>query len=243
MNAVIHHWQHWPSSAELVQCWQQHQTQQAQQPLYWHIHTDRLPESHCFSPEHADFNQRLQQALRYWQPPGHYCIPHLLPNSTLMLLPPHESAHTPGPPWLAAAPALPVTHVAVVGAGHLEGISRLLHEDNSGSIEAINTVAPVSGLWKALGWLIPLAIVLALVAIGMRQGVEEFNAAPVMATDLRASMSLVMAAAAAEGETLIDRIYHIDRGYENVEEKLRGLGVNIERVNPVTDGTDSDIAD
>ena len=117
MNAVIHHWQHWPSSAELVQCWQQHQTQQAQQPLYWHIHTDRLPESHCFSPEHADFNQRLQQALRYWQPPGHYCIPHLLPNSTLMLLPAHESAHTPGPPWLAAAPALPVTHVAVVGAG------------------------------------------------------------------------------------------------------------------------------
>ena len=75
------------------------------------------------------------------------------------------------------------------------------------------------------------------------RGVEEFNAAPVMATDLRASMSLVMAAAAAEGETLIDRIYHIDRGYENVEEKLRGLGVNIERVNPVTDGTDSDIAD
>ena len=75
------------------------------------------------------------------------------------------------------------------------------------------------------------------------RGVEEFNAAPVMATDLRASMSLVMAAAAAEGETLIDRIYHIDRGYENVDEKLRGLGVNIERVNPVTDGTDSDIAD
>ena len=75
------------------------------------------------------------------------------------------------------------------------------------------------------------------------RGVEEFNAAPVMATDLRASMSLVMAAAAAEGETLIDRIYHIDRGYENLDEKLRGLGVNIERVNPVTDGTDSDIAD
>ena len=54
---------------------------------------------------------------------------------------------------------------------------------------------------------------------------------------------LYLAAAAAEGETLIDRIYHIDRGYENVEEKLRGLGVNIERVNPVTDGTDSDIDD
>lgn len=62
------------------------------------------------------------------------------------------------------------------------------------------------------------------------EGVEKFEAAPVMATDLRASMSLVMAAAAAEGESLIDRIYHIDRGYEDVENKLRGLGVNIERV-------------
>jgi UDP-N-acetylglucosamine 1-carboxyvinyltransferase len=60
------------------------------------------------------------------------------------------------------------------------------------------------------------------------KGVENFTAAPVMATDLRASMSLVMAAATAEGESLIDRIYHIDRGYEHVEEKLRALGVNIE---------------
>lgn len=75
------------------------------------------------------------------------------------------------------------------------------------------------------------------------RGVEAFNSAPVMATDLRASMSLVMAAAAAEGETLIDRIYHIDRGYENVEEKLRGLGVKIERVNPVTDNAESKASD
>ncbi|WP_230658554.1 UDP-N-acetylglucosamine 1-carboxyvinyltransferase [Psychrobacter sp. I-STPA10] len=64
------------------------------------------------------------------------------------------------------------------------------------------------------------------------KGVEKFTAAPVMATDLRASMSLVMAAAAAEGESLIDRIYHIDRGYEDVENKLRALGVHIERINP-----------
>ena len=63
------------------------------------------------------------------------------------------------------------------------------------------------------------------------RGVENFTAAPVMATDLRASMSLVMAAATAEGESLIDRIYHIDRGYEHVEDKLRSLGVNIQRVN------------
>lgn len=62
------------------------------------------------------------------------------------------------------------------------------------------------------------------------KGVEKFMPAPVMATDLRASMSLVMAAACAEGESVIDRIYHIDRGYDNVENKLRGLGVNIERI-------------
>lgn len=62
------------------------------------------------------------------------------------------------------------------------------------------------------------------------KGVEKFMPAPVMATDLRASMSLVMAAACAEGESVIDRIYHIDRGYDDVENKLRGLGVNIERI-------------
>ena len=61
-------------------------------------------------------------------------------------------------------------------------------------------------------------------------GVETLQAAPVMATDLRASMSLVLAALTAQGETILDRIYHIDRGYENVEEKLRGLGAVIERV-------------
>ena len=61
-------------------------------------------------------------------------------------------------------------------------------------------------------------------------GVERFSPAPVMATDLRASMSLVMAAACAEGESIIDRIYHIDRGYDNVEQKLKSLGVNIERI-------------
>ena len=61
-------------------------------------------------------------------------------------------------------------------------------------------------------------------------GVEKLSAAPVMATDLRASFSLVLAALAAEGETLIDRIYHIDRGYEDVEAKLQGLGAQIKRV-------------
>ena len=61
-------------------------------------------------------------------------------------------------------------------------------------------------------------------------GVETLQAAPVMATDLRASFSLVLAALVAEGDTLIDRIYHIDRGYEHVEEKLQGFGAKIKRV-------------
>ena len=62
------------------------------------------------------------------------------------------------------------------------------------------------------------------------RGVERLRAAPVMATDLRASASLVLAAMVAEGETLIDRIYHIDRGYECIEEKLAQLGARIRRV-------------
>jgi UDP-N-acetylglucosamine 1-carboxyvinyltransferase len=61
------------------------------------------------------------------------------------------------------------------------------------------------------------------------QGVARLKAAPVMATDLRASASLVVAALAAEGETVVDRIYHIDRGYECIEEKLGQLGANIRR--------------
>ena len=62
------------------------------------------------------------------------------------------------------------------------------------------------------------------------QGVERLKAAPVMATDLRASASLVIAALMADGETLIDRIYHIDRGYECIEEKMQLLGAKIRRV-------------
>ncbi|WON76543.1 UDP-N-acetylglucosamine 1-carboxyvinyltransferase [Serratia sp. UGAL515B_01] len=61
-------------------------------------------------------------------------------------------------------------------------------------------------------------------------GVEQLSGAQVMATDLRASASLVLAGCIAEGVTTIDRIYHIDRGYERIEDKLRGLGANIERV-------------
>lgn len=61
-------------------------------------------------------------------------------------------------------------------------------------------------------------------------GVESLKAAPVMATDLRASASLVIAGLKAQGETLVDRIYHIDRGYECIEEKLQLLGAKIKRI-------------
>ncbi|MEM1419807.1 MAG: UDP-N-acetylglucosamine 1-carboxyvinyltransferase [Pseudomonadota bacterium] len=61
-------------------------------------------------------------------------------------------------------------------------------------------------------------------------GVERLTGAPVMATDLRASVSLVLAGLAAEGETLVNRVYHLDRGYEQVEDKLRACGAQIERL-------------
>ncbi|NRA54555.1 MAG: UDP-N-acetylglucosamine 1-carboxyvinyltransferase [Gammaproteobacteria bacterium] len=61
-------------------------------------------------------------------------------------------------------------------------------------------------------------------------GIERLNGAQVMATDLRASASLVIAGLVADGDTIVDRIYHIDRGYEKIETKLNGLGANIERI-------------
>ena len=66
--------------------------------------------------------------------------------------------------------------------------------------------------------------------VAMIQGVEKLSGATVMATDLRASAGLVIAGLVAEGETVIDRIYHLDRGYDRMEAKLRGLGADIERV-------------
>ncbi len=61
-------------------------------------------------------------------------------------------------------------------------------------------------------------------------GVERLKGAPVMATDLRASVSLILAGLAAEGETVVSRVYHLDRGYEHVVAKLSGVGANIERI-------------
>ena len=64
----------------------------------------------------------------------------------------------------------------------------------------------------------------------MVRGVARMTGAPVMATDLRASVSLVLAGLAASGETMVSRIYHLDRGYERLEEKLAACGAEIERV-------------
>ncbi|MGC4066928.1 MAG: hypothetical protein QM784_20290 [Polyangiaceae bacterium] len=62
------------------------------------------------------------------------------------------------------------------------------------------------------------------------QGVERLDGASVMATDLRASASLVVAGLVAEGETTVRRVYHLDRGYEHIEKKLNGVGADIERI-------------
>ena len=62
------------------------------------------------------------------------------------------------------------------------------------------------------------------------RGVDRLTGAQVMATDLRASVSLVIAALAAEGETTLHRVYHLDRGFETLEEKLKACGADIERL-------------
>ena len=59
---------------------------------------------------------------------------------------------------------------------------------------------------------------------------KSLKGAPVMATDLRASASLIIAGLAAEGTTVVDRVYHLDRGYEKIEEKLKPLGARIRRI-------------
>ena len=64
-------------------------------------------------------------------------------------------------------------------------------------------------------------------------GVEKMKGAQVMATDLRASVSLILAGLAAEGETQVNRVYHLDRGYEHIEKKLQGVGANVERIKGV----------
>jgi len=65
--------------------------------------------------------------------------------------------------------------------------------------------------------------------VSVVQGVPQLSGAIVMATDLRASASLVIAGLVAEGETIVDRIYHLDRGYDRMEAKLRKVGAQIER--------------
>ena len=65
------------------------------------------------------------------------------------------------------------------------------------------------------------------------RGVEKLSGAPVMATDLRVSFALILAGLVAEGETIVNRVYHLDRGYEKLEEKLKSVGANIERIKEV----------
>ena len=62
------------------------------------------------------------------------------------------------------------------------------------------------------------------------RGVKKLSGAPVMATDLRASFALILAGLVAEGETIVSRVYHLDRGYERLEEKLKSVGADIERI-------------
>jgi UDP-N-acetylglucosamine 1-carboxyvinyltransferase len=61
-------------------------------------------------------------------------------------------------------------------------------------------------------------------------GVKKLKGAPVMATDLRASVSLILAGLAAEGQTKVSRVYHLDRGYEKLVQKLSGVGAKVERI-------------
>lgn len=65
------------------------------------------------------------------------------------------------------------------------------------------------------------------------RGPARLSAAAVMCSDLRASASLVLAALVADGQSILDRVYHMDRGYERIEQKLRGVGARIERVGRV----------
>jgi UDP-N-acetylglucosamine 1-carboxyvinyltransferase len=66
--------------------------------------------------------------------------------------------------------------------------------------------------------------------VALVEGVPQLSGATVMATDLRASASLVIAGLVADGDTVVDRIYHLDRGYDQMESKLRALGADIQRI-------------
>jgi len=74
------------------------------------------------------------------------------------------------------------------------------------------------------------------------RGPRKLMGAPILASDLRASASLVLAALCSEGETLIDRVYHIDRGYETIVRKFRSLGADIERIRSGIDAPAEDAA-
>ena len=74
------------------------------------------------------------------------------------------------------------------------------------------------------------------------RGAAKLSAAAVMCSDLRASASLVLAALVADGESILDRIYHMDRGYERIEEKLRGVGAQIRRMGNIFNAREGESA-
>jgi UDP-N-acetylglucosamine enolpyruvyl transferase len=106
----------------------------------------------------------------------------------------------------------------------------------------LNGIIPISGAKNAALPLMIAALLseetlipdnvprLADVAQLQRIGIPQLRGAPVMATDLRASVTLVIAGLAAEGETMVNRVYHLDRGFERLEEKLKACGAAIERI-------------
>ena len=90
--------------------------------------------------------------------------------------------------------------------------------------EALRSVAISSAASKLI---LPLTFAL----LPLVEGKINFAAAELMATDLRASVSLILAALTAKGKSVINRIYHLDRGYENIEKKLKKVGAKIRRIN------------
>ena len=92
------------------------------------------------------------------------------------------------------------------------------------------TQIALAGVFLVMAALATLAFPLALRSLIDGGLVQNDKGAQVMATDLRASASLILAGLVAEGDTTIDRIYHLDRGYEHIERKLSGLGARIRRV-------------
>ena len=122
--------------------------------------------------------------------------------------------------------------VALLSATVADGMARTRHDPDAELIGqgAANLVAQLDAQWMACRDGAACADIQLESNTAIIKGVPTMTGAQMMATDLRASASLVLAGLVAEGDTTIDRIYHIDRGYENIEEKLGSLGARIRRL-------------